>query len=114
MFLVAQKSALAAAFPLSGVTLFLKSITSLQVISANTDINGYFNTTVKEENGAYNIFVGDENMPPVKIVAKNGIVSGRILILTEGTTTKDPAPVAPKKPAPVKKIKNATTKIKKK
>jgi len=120
-FLGVGQTAFAGAFPLSGVTLFLKSIKSLQVISSNTDADGYFSNTVPETDGAYNLFIGDESLPPVKMTAKNGVITGRIVVLTDGTTTQDPAPApvtitpAVKKVTPtvVKKTTPTTAKTKK-
>jgi len=112
-FFAAQSPALAATFPVSSVDIFAKSIASSQVVSGRTDNDGNFNITVKEENGAYNIFIGDENTTPIKISAQKSIVSGRIVIMTDGTTTKDPAPdvsipVKKSDPAPAKKPAPAT------
>ena len=103
MFFIAQTQAMAAALPLSGVDVLVKSITSGQVLAASTDDNGNFSVKVGETNGSYNVFIGDESLPPVKVIATNNIVSGRIVILTDGTTTKDPVPVPAKKTIPLKK-----------
>ena len=93
----------AAALPLPGVELLFKSITTKQVTLGKADNDGNFTTAVPEENGIFDIYVGDENTPPVKITAKGKIISGRVVILTEGTTTKDPAPLVVKKVTPIKK-----------
>jgi hypothetical protein len=98
----------AAAFPLPGISVLLKSVTSGQVTAIDTDKDGNFNTTVKEGNGIYNLFVGDESMPPIKILAKNGNVSGRIVVLTEGTIAQDPTPT----PIPTPAVKKTTAVIK--
>ncbi len=97
LFFAVQAPALAAAFPLPLVEVFLKSLTTRQVVAGNTDENGNFNVRVPEESGEFNLFIGNQNMTLVKMSAKKNIVSGRIVILTEGTVAKDPDPA----PAPV-------------
>ncbi len=100
---------MAATLPFPSVEILLKSIASGKVLSTNTDNNGNFNVGVPEESGAYNLYIGNESLPPVKISAKKNTVSGRVVILTEGTTTKDPTP-----PAPIKKtVPKKTTPVKK-
>jgi len=100
--------ATAATLPLPGVEVLFKSVLSKQVTLGKADKDGNFNTQVKEANSEFDIFIGDENLPPVRIMSKGNVISGRIVILTEGTTTKDPAPVVVKKPV-VKKVKSKTT-----
>ena len=94
----------AATLPLPGVEILFKSVLSKQVTLGKADENGNFNTEVKEANGEFDIFIGDENLPPVRITSRGNTISGRIVILTDGTTTKDPAPVVIKKPI-TKKVK---------
>jgi hypothetical protein len=106
VFFVKQSSATAATFPLSGVNILLKSLSSGRVTVTSTDTYGTFNTQVSEEAGAYDIYINDESMPPIKISAKKNIVHGRIVILTDDTTTKEPEPLPVKKQA--SKVKKST------
>lgn len=104
VFITIQESAMAATLPLPSVDIILKSIANSQIISANTDNSGNFNVRVQEENGVYDLYVGNESLPPIKISARKNVVSGRIVILTEGTTTKDLVSIpATKKITPAKK-----------
>ncbi len=119
VFIMTQTSVLAATYPVSGVLILLKNITTRQVTASNTDDQGNFNVTVPEANGTYNLFIGDESIPPVKITAKDTAITGRIVVLTDGTTTKEPDPIPPvpvkiappiKKSIPKKTSKTAITK----
>lgn len=109
VFFMTQTSVNAATFPVPGINVLAKSLLSGQVIVTNTDTNGNFTTEVKEQDGAYNVFFMDENFPPIKIIAKKGIISGRIVVLTDGTTTKDSV-VPVKKATPTKALKVTTKK----
>lgn len=97
----------ATTFPIAGVEVFAKSIISSQVSVGSADSSGNFIVSVKEESGIYNVFFVDQNFPPTKMTAKNGVIMGRIVVLTDGTTTKDPEVIVQKK-------KTVSTKILKK
>ena len=97
-FLCIGTTAHAAALPLGGVSISVKSLQTKRVIEIYTDSNGFFKTDVPEKLGFFNIFVADESTIPVMVPARNGVVSGRVVVLTDGTTTKEPDPV------PVKKV----------
>ena len=108
----------AAAVPLPNVPVYLKSFSTSKLSNSVTDDNGYFNIYGLEASGAYNLFVNDESMPPIKLVAKNGVVSGRVVILTDGTTTQDPLPAKPIKKTisvskSIKKVSATSTFLKK-
>ena len=98
VLLAAGDRALAATLPIAGVEVLLKSISSKQVTASKTDSQGNFSASVKEESGAYDVFFGDENVSPVKITASKNVLSGRFVVLTDGSVTKDPIP-AKKSPA---------------
>lgn len=103
LFFIFGNNALASTFALPKVEVYLKSLTSGQVTASRTDMNGNFNTSVGEDSGEYNLFIGDQNMPPIKLIAKKGVVSARIVVLTEGSTTVDPVvKKTVKKSTPVK------------
>ena len=111
---IGQLKTSAATLPIQGVPVFIKSLTTGQILSSTTDTSGAFVFNGTETSGSYNLFVNDETMPPIKIDAKNGVLKGRVVILTDGTTTQDPkqkiAPKITKKIiAPVKKIVSATS-----
>ncbi len=113
--LIIFTSASAATFPIPGVEVFAKSIVSSQVSVGGADSSGNFTVSVKEENGTYNVFFVDQNFPPVKMTAKGGVISGRIVVLTDGTTTKDPEVIILKnKSVPVKAIKKVSKPVVKK
>ena len=63
------------------------------------------------------MYISDENMAPIKMVTKNGVISGRVVILTDGTTTQDPVPAKPAKKttkaSTTKKVTASSTAIKK-
>lgn len=113
LFVLTAAQCMAAALPLAGVDIIAKNIASGRIISSITDKNGNFSAG-SIENGEYYIFVGNESLPPVKTSAKNGTVSGRVVILTGETTTTEPSTATPAKavgivkkslPVPAKKTK---------
>ena len=108
IFFVTGHQVFAGTFPLPNTVVIVKSISNGRVVSTSTDANGNFTTPVPEENGAYNVFFNDESMPPIKIIAQKSTIAGRIVILTDGTTTKDVIPPASKKVGKNKKAKVST------
>lgn len=78
----------AATYPIANVPVLFKSILTKQVVLSNTDENGFFRHDVPEVSGLYDVFVSDGNLNPMKITAKQGVVSGRIVILTDDTAIK--------------------------
>lgn len=84
----------AATLPVQGVDVLVKSKLSKWVTATKTDNNGYFTMHVIEPNGTYNVFFSDESNEPVEIKAKNAVVAGRIVLLTDNTTTQEPAEAA--------------------
>ena len=105
----------AATFPIPDVQIILKNISTLRIVPSNTDKDGYFSVGVPE--GIYDMYISDENMAPIKMVTKNGVISGRVVILTDGTTTQDPVPAKPAKKttkaSTTKKVTASSTAIKK-
>lgn len=111
---VTTQSVVAATIPLPNIDILIKSIATKRVIVSSTDKDGNFSSAVPEEKGEFNVFLNDQSLSPFKMNAKNGIISGRVVILTEGTTTQDPAPVKIKKTKiskPIKSIKKATSTV---
>lgn len=101
-FFGAHQSLHAAYYPIPHVDVYAKSISNKRVYAGNTDATGTFNVIVPDESGPeYNIFIQDQNMPPVKLKSKNGTVTGRVVVLTENTVPKDPEPVSKKAPTPL-------------
>ncbi len=89
LFLVVNATpSMAATLPVAGVDVIVKNTVSGRVLSTFTDAKGNFRIG-SNENGMYDIFIGNESLAPVKTQAKNGSVSGRIVILTDATTTTD-------------------------
>lgn len=86
--------AYAAALPLQGVDILVKSQLSKWVTDTQTDANGNFTMHVIEPIGMYNVYISDESNPPVVIQAKNNVVSGRVVILTGNTVAEEPAVAA--------------------
>ena len=97
----------AAAFPISDVQLIFKNISTFKIIPSTTDKDGFFSVGVLD--GVYNMFISDEDMPPVKLTSKNGVISGRIVVLTDGTTTQDPVTKPTKKVSKAKVKTNAVS-----
>jgi hypothetical protein len=101
-------TASAAALPVAGVDVIIKNTVSHRILTAYTDADGKFKVG-GSENGTYDIYISNESLPAVKTKAKNGYITGRIVILTDETIATEPEPVkkSVKKtvtpPVPVKK-----------
>ncbi|MEI6316662.1 MAG: hypothetical protein WCO65_02980 [bacterium] len=106
----------AATIPLPNVQIYAKSASTSRFINSTTDIHGSFVFVNVEDSGFYNLFVNDESMPPITLQAHKGVLSGRVVVLTDGTTTQDPPkPITKSKTIfkkvsdPIKKIISATS-----
>ena len=107
----------AATIPLPNVPVYIKSASTSRIFNATTDSNGLFSFYGTEDSGFYNLFVNDESMSPIRMQAHKGTVSGRVVILTDGTTTQDPPKLITKLKSTIKKVsvpikKNSATSTK--